>query len=70
VVEFFASPSGNEGKKFIGNKAVSTDANGDVAFTFAPSQAVPARQKITATATNAVEANTSEFSAPKAVVAQ
>jgi CSLREA domain-containing protein len=70
VVEFFSSPSGNEGKKFIGNKAVSTNSNGNVAFSFVPSQAVPAGQRITATATNSVEANTSEFSGPRTVVAQ
>lgn len=71
VVEFFSNLSGtNEGKKPIGDRAVSTDANGNVTFTFTPSQAVPPGQRITAAATNAVEANTSEFSAPKAVVAQ
>ena len=70
VVEFFSNPSANEGKKFMGDKAVSTDADGNVAFTFVPSQAVPAGQRITATATNAVDANTSEFSAPRTVVAQ
>jgi CSLREA domain-containing protein len=69
VVEFFSNPSGeNEGKKFIGNKAVSTNSNGNVTFSFAPSQAVPAGQRVTATATNSVEANTSEFSAPRTVV--
>ncbi len=68
VVEFFSNPSANEGKKLIGDKAVSTDANGNVAFTLAPSQAVPPGQRITATATNVVEANTSEFSAPRSVV--
>jgi hypothetical protein len=69
VVEFFSNPSGeNEGKKFIGNKAVSTNSNGNVTFSFVPSQAVPAGQRVTATATNSVEANTSEFSAPRTVV--
>ncbi|HEX2109328.1 MAG TPA: hypothetical protein VHF70_08645, partial [Rubrobacteraceae bacterium] len=60
--------SGNEGKKFIGNKAVSTNSNGNVTFSFVPSQAVPAGQRITATSTNSVEASTSEFSAPRTVV--
>jgi hypothetical protein len=68
VVEFFSSPSGNEGQKFIGNKAVSTNSNGNVAFSFVPSQAVAAGQRITATATNVVDTNTSEFSAPRTVV--
>jgi hypothetical protein len=68
VVEFYSSPSGNEGKKFVASKAVSTDPSGNVAFSVAPSQAVAAGQRITATATNAVDANTSEFSAPRTVV--
>jgi hypothetical protein len=69
VVEFFSNPSGNEGQKFIGNKAVSTNSNGNITFSFVPSQPVPVGQSITATATNVVEANTSEFSAPRTVVA-
>jgi hypothetical protein len=69
VVEFFSNPSGeDEGKKFIGNKAVSTNSNGNVTFTFVPSQAVAVGQRITATATNVVDKNTSEFSAPRTVV--
>ena len=70
VVEFFSSPSGNEGQKFLGNKAVSTNSNGNVAFTFTPSQAVAVGHRITATATNVVGANTSEFSASRTVAAQ
>jgi hypothetical protein len=57
VVEFYASPSGNEGKKLVASKAVSTDPSGNVAV----------GKKTTATATNAVDANTSEFSAPRTV---
>lgn len=67
VVELFSSPSGNEGKKFLGNKAVSTNSNGNVTFSFVPARKVPLEHKVTATATDVVEANTSEFSAPKAV---
>jgi CSLREA domain-containing protein len=70
LIEFFSDPSGNEGKKLIGNKAVSTNATGNVTFSFVPSRAVTAGQNVTATATNVVEANTSEFSAPRKVVAQ
>jgi CSLREA domain-containing protein len=70
VIELYSNPAGNEGRKFLGNKAVSTNSNGNVTFSFVPSQAVPAGQTITATATNVVEANTSEFSAPRTVVAQ
>jgi hypothetical protein len=53
----------------IGQKSVSTNSNGNVTYTFVPSQAVAAGQRITATATNVVEANTSEFSVPRTVVA-
>jgi titin len=70
LIEFFSDPSGNEGKKFLGNKAASTNTNGNVAVSFAPSQAVTAGQNVTATATNVVEANISEFSAPRKVVVQ
>jgi hypothetical protein len=68
VVEFYSSPSGNEGKKLVASKAVSTDPSGNVAFSVVPSEAVAAGQRITATATNVVDANTSEFSAPRTVV--
>jgi hypothetical protein len=66
---FFSNASGNEGEQFIGQKSVSTNSNGNVTYTFVPSQAVAAGQRITATATNVVEANTSEFSVPRTVVA-
>jgi CSLREA domain-containing protein len=65
---FFSNPSGDEGEQFIGKKSVTTNSKGNVTFTFVPSQPVPAGQRITATATNVVEANTSEFSAPRTVV--
>jgi hypothetical protein len=68
VVEFYSNPSENEGKKLVASKAVSTNSNGNVAFSVVPSQAVAPGQRITATATNAVDANTSEFSAPRTVV--
>src|SRR5918998_2648367 len=67
LIEFFSDPSSDEGKKFLGNKAVSTNTNGNVVFTFVPSQSVGAGQRITATATNVAEANTSELSAPRTV---
>jgi Right handed beta helix region len=66
---FFSNASGDEGEQFIGQKSVSTNSNGNVTFNFVPSQAVAAGQRITATATNVVEANTSEFSVPRTVVA-
>lgn len=64
-IEFFSNPSGNEGKKFIGQKSVTTDAGGNATFTFNPASTVSVGQTATATATN--KGNTSEFSAPKTV---
>ncbi len=66
LVQFFSNPSGDEGKKFIGQKNVSTDGGGNVSFTFKPAHAVAARQFATATATG--PGGTSEFSAPRKVV--
>ncbi len=70
-VALYSNPSGNEGKKFIGQKIVTTDASGNASFTFSPAAAVSAGQTVTATAqTAALEATavgTSEFSAPKKV---
>lgn len=68
-VQFFSNPSGNEGKKLIGSKSVSTNPDGNAILTFVPSQAVAAGQKVTATVLDVVNGNTSEFSAPRGVVA-
>ncbi len=68
-IQFFSNPSGNEGKKFIGQKTVTTGADGLVTFTLNPTQRVPLGQTVTATATDP-EGNTSEFSAARSVVAQ
>lgn len=68
LVQFFSNPSGNEGKVFRGQKNVTTDAQGNVTFSFATATAVPEGQTVTATATGA--GGTSEFSAPETVVAQ
>ena len=66
LIRFFSNPSGtDEGKKFIGQKSVTTDSFGNVTFTFSPANKVAAGQNITATAT--ASAGTSEFSAPKKV---
>ena len=67
-IRFFSNPSGNEGKKYIGAKSVTTDADGNVAFTFKPENKVGANQNITSTATGTTTGNTSEFSAPEEVV--
>jgi CSLREA domain-containing protein len=69
-VRFFSNPSGNEGKKYIGAKHVTTDANGNTgSFTFKPENKVGANQTITATATRLLAGDTSEFSNSEAVVA-
>jgi CSLREA domain-containing protein len=70
TLQFYSNPSGipDEGKKFVGSKLVSTDAGGDVAFTFKPGKKVTAGLTITATASDQV-GNTSEFSNPRRVVA-
>src|SRR5829696_1605120 len=67
-VQFFSNPKGtNEGKKFIGQKQVTTDASGNASFTKGfPKVAVG--QTITATATDTA-GNTSEFSVARKVVA-
>ena len=68
AVQFFSNPpGGNEGKKFIGQKSVTTGADGNVSFTFVSATAVAAGRTITATATDP-DGNTSEFSAPRGVV--
>ncbi len=61
TVQFFARPAGpDDGNTFLGEKAVTTDANGDAAFSFTTAQAVPAGQEVTATATSPT-GDTSEF---------
>jgi hypothetical protein len=50
TVQFFSNPSGEEGKKYIGQKLVTTDASGNASFTFKPASKVAAGQMITATA--------------------
>jgi CSLREA domain-containing protein len=69
-VQFFSNPSGtDEGKVFIGQKSVTTDGSGNVSFAFSPAQKVGLGRTITATATSPA-GNTSEFSAPRTVVAR
>ncbi|MDQ4126355.1 MAG: CSLREA domain-containing protein, partial [Actinomycetota bacterium] len=61
TVQFYSRPAGtDEGNTFLGEKAVTTDANGDAAFSFTTAQAVPAGQEVTATATSPT-GDTSEF---------
>lgn len=69
VVRFFSNTSGtDEGKTFIGQKSVTTDASGNVSFTFSLTQKVGLGRTVTATATGPT-GNTSEFSAARTVVA-
>ncbi len=68
-IQFFSNPSGNEGRVFRGEISVTTNAQGDAPFIFGFPVAIPAGQTVTATATDP-EGNTSEFSAPRKVVAQ
>ncbi|HEX5849244.1 MAG TPA: CSLREA domain-containing protein [Rubrobacter sp.] len=65
-IEFYSNPSGNEGKKFIGQKSVTTGSNGNASFTFSPASKILTGQSVTATATDS-SGNTSEFSAPRTV---
>jgi CSLREA domain-containing protein len=67
---FFSNPAADplEGKKYIGAKSVTTDANGNNSFTFKPDNQIPAGRTITATATRNSTGDTSEFSAPEEVV--
>jgi hypothetical protein len=68
VVRLFANPPDtNEGKKFIGQKTITTSVDGIRSFTFVPAKKVGVGQTITATATEP-GSNTSEFSVPRKVV--
>jgi hypothetical protein len=66
ILDFYASPvcdpSGNgEGRVYLGSQDVTTDANGDVAFTAYLAGSLQDGWSVTATATD-VEGSTSEFS--------
>ena len=67
TIEFFSNPSGDEGKKFIGQKSVTTDSSGNASFTFTPTTAVSVGRTVTATATSDSTHDTSGFSAPRKV---
>jgi hypothetical protein len=69
TIQFFSSPSGEEGQTFIGSKSVFTDASGNASFSFSPTTAVAVGRQITATATRQATGDTSEFSAAKQVTA-
>ena len=68
-VEVFSNPKGtDEGKTPLGSVIVSTNGAGDASLAFSTSKTIKLEQNITATATGP-GGNTSEFSAPKKVVA-
>jgi CSLREA domain-containing protein len=70
TVQFFSNPSGaDEGRTLLGSKSVTTTGTGNVSFSFSTQKAIRLGQNITATATGP-GGNTSEFSAPRKVVAQ
>jgi CSLREA domain-containing protein len=69
-IQFFSNPTGtNEGKTLLGSRSVTTSGTGNVSFTFSTKKAIRLGQNITATATNTSTGDTSEFSAPRKVVA-
>ncbi len=69
-IQFFSNPPGtDEGAKFIGQRSVTVDTSGNASFAFKTKKKVGVGQNITATAMNSSIGDTSEFSAPKKVVA-
>ena len=71
LVQFFSNPEGgDEGKTILGSARVSTGGSGDASFAFSTRKAIRLGQNTTATATNTSTNNTSEFSAPRKVVAR
>lgn len=76
TLQFFSNSQGSfgpqgkdEGEEFIGEKSVTTNGSGNASFVFKPKGKLPNGVNITATATDDLTGDTSEFSAPKAVVA-
>jgi len=71
TIQFFSSPAPDpsgfrEGKTFIGQRSVTTNANGNAPFSFDFATAVPVSWRVTATATGV--GGTSEFSRARIVV--
>ena len=67
-VQFYSNPSGNEGKKLIGIKSVSTGPDGTTAtLTFSPAAPVAVGQTITAAVLDGTTKDISELSAPRTV---
>ncbi|MDQ4126388.1 MAG: Ig-like domain-containing protein [Actinomycetota bacterium] len=76
-VEFFSNPANtDEGRQLLGFTSVTTNSGGDASFAFESPQPVSAGANVTATATQfaltdfgTIFRDTSEFSAPRSVVA-
>jgi hypothetical protein len=69
-VQFFSNPSGaEEGKKLLFSKSIKTDGLGNASFAFSTTKRVGLGQNVTVTATKSATGDTSEFSAPRTVVA-
>lgn len=70
VLQFFSNPEGtDEGKTYLGGVYRFTDATGHLSYTFSTTKKIKLGKNITATATSGPSSDTSEFSAPKKVVA-
>jgi CSLREA domain-containing protein len=69
TIQLFSNPKSarDEGKTFIGQKTVATDASGQVPFTFKPPKKVKSGLFVTATATNDTTGDISELSVAKKV---
>ena len=68
LIQFFSNttpdPSGyGQGQTLLGSQAVTTDANGMAVVSLSPQDGVPASTWVSATATNLVTGDTSEFAA-------
>ena len=68
TLDFYSSPSGDEGAVYLGSASVTTDSSGDAVINVGLAASVAAGQVITATATSSSN-DTSEFSAAITVVA-
>jgi hypothetical protein len=69
TVQFYSNPLGtDEGKTLLGSATASTNGSGDATFAFSTKKPIRLGQNITATATGTT--GTSEFSAPRKVVAK
>ena len=66
-LEFYSSPTSDQGQIFLGSITVTTDSAGLANFS-APISIIPAGQVVTATATNLTTGSTSEFAATPGVI--